>query len=100
MRWFNAAPEWAFDQFPHARYRGSDDSVVYSNTSASSATGGFPGLCLDNDDVRLLAEKYPTAMVERYRNHPATLGWDCGVSSPTRAAARTGCTVIVKPPKR
>jgi beta-galactosidase len=72
----NAAPEWAFDQYPHARYRGSDDSVVYSNISVSSATGGFPGLCLDNDDVRLLAEKYLTAMVERYRNHPATVGWD------------------------
>jgi beta-galactosidase len=71
-----AAPEWAFDQYPHARFRASDDSVVYSGISGSSATGGFPGLCLDNEDVRARAEKFLTALVERYRNHPATLGYD------------------------
>ena len=71
-----AAPEWAFDKYPHARYQGSDDSVVYSGISASSATGGFPGLCLDNEDVRDQAEKFLIALVERYRNHPAILGYD------------------------
>ena len=71
-----AAPEWAFDTFPHARFRGSDDSVVYSSISGSSATGGFPGLCLDNDDVRAAAEAFLTSLIERYRNHPATLGYD------------------------
>lgn len=71
-----AAPEWAFDKYPHARFRGSDDSVVYSGISGSSATGGFPGLCLDNEDVRTEAEKFLTALIERYRNHPALLGYD------------------------
>src|SRR6266481_1554076 len=45
-----AAPEWAFDKFPHARHHASDDSVVYSGIGGSSATGGFPCLCLDNED--------------------------------------------------
>src|ERR1700761_912818 len=45
------APEWAFRKYPHARYLGSDDVVVNSTVSESSATGGFPGLCLDNPDV-------------------------------------------------
>ncbi len=71
-----AAPEWAFDQYPYARLRGSDDSVVHSSISASSATGGFPGLCLDNEDVRERAEKFLTALVERYRGHAAILGYD------------------------
>ena len=68
-----AAPEWIFDRFPHARFKASDDSVTHSGISGSSATGGFPGLCLDNEDVKALAEKFLTALVERYRNHPATL---------------------------
>jgi beta-galactosidase len=60
-----AAPEWVFDKYPHARYKASDDSYTYSGISGSSAVGGFPGLCLDNEDVRRLAEKFLTALVER-----------------------------------
>jgi beta-galactosidase len=71
-----AAPEWMFDKYPHARYRASDDSVTYSQISGSSATGGFPGLCLDNEDVRAKAEQFLTALIERYRNHPAMWAWD------------------------
>ena len=71
-----SAPEWIFDKYPHARYKASDDSYTYSGVSGSSATGGFPGLCLDNEEVRALAEKFLTALVERYKNHPATLGYD------------------------
>ena len=71
-----AAPEWAFDDYPHARYLASDGTVAYSGISPSSATGGFPGLCLDNEDVRAQAGKFLTALVERYRGHPATLGYD------------------------
>jgi beta-galactosidase len=70
------APEWAFHKYPHARYVASDGSVVNSGVGASSATGGFPGLCLDNPDVRAAAEKFLVALVEHYRNHPALLGYD------------------------
>ncbi len=71
-----AAPEWAFDKYPHARYLASDDSVVNSQISGSSATGGFPGLCLDNEDLKGRAELFLTALIERYRNHPAMWAWD------------------------
>jgi beta-galactosidase len=71
-----SAPEWVYDKYPHARFKGSDDSVTYSGVSGSSATGGFPGLCLDNEDVKALAEKFLVALVEHYKNHPATLGYD------------------------
>jgi len=70
------APEWAFHKYPNARYRASDGSVVNSSIGGSSATGGFPGLCLDNPEVRAVAEKFLIALVERYRNHPALLGYD------------------------
>src|SRR5262245_54531577 len=71
-----ASPEWMFDQYRHARYLASDDSVVNSGISGSSATGGFPGLCLDNEDVKARAEGFLTKLVERYRNHKAMWAWD------------------------
>jgi beta-galactosidase len=70
------APEWAFRTYAHARYRASDGTVDGSDISESSATGGFPGLCLDNPDALKAAETFLTALVERYRNHPALLGYD------------------------
>ena len=71
-----SAPEWLYDRYPQARYQASDGSYTNSGVSGSSATGGFPGLCLDNEEVKALAEKFLTALVERYKNHPATLGYD------------------------
>ena len=71
-----SAPEWAFRKYPHARFLGSDGTAVNSIISESSATGGFPGLCLDNPDVKKLAETFLTALAERYRSHPALLGYD------------------------
>ncbi|HWB31929.1 MAG TPA: alpha-amylase family protein [Acidobacteriaceae bacterium] len=70
------APEWAFRRYAHARYLAADGSAAESEIGGSTAVGGFPGLCLDNEDARALAEKFLTAMVERYRNHPALLGYD------------------------
>ena len=72
----HAAPEWMFDQYAHARLRASDDSVAHSQNWVSAAVGGAPGLCLDNDDVRARAERFLTALVTRYRNHPAAWAWD------------------------
>ncbi|MCU1262235.1 MAG: Beta-galactosidase [Bryobacterales bacterium] len=71
-----AAPEWAFHKYPHARYVASDGSAVNSSIGGSSASGGFPGLCLDNPEVRAAAEKFLVALVEHYRNHPALLSYD------------------------
>jgi len=71
-----AAPEWAFDQYSHARFVASDDSIVHSSISGSSATGGFPGLCLDNEDFRARAEIFLSTLVERYKNNPAMWAWD------------------------
>jgi beta-galactosidase len=71
-----AAPEWAFRKYPYARFVASDGTVSNSSIGGSSATGGFPGLCLDNAEVRAAAERFLTALVDRYRQHPALLGYD------------------------
>jgi beta-galactosidase len=71
-----SAPEWAFRKYASALYKANDDSLIYSQISGSSDTGGFPGLCLDNPEVKALAERFLTTLIERYRNHPALLGWD------------------------
>ncbi|MGH9631643.1 MAG: beta-galactosidase [Bryobacteraceae bacterium] len=71
----NSAPEWMFEQYPHARAVAADDSVAYPSIGGSSATGGAD-MCLDNEDVLRAAEKFQVALIERYRDHPATLGYD------------------------
>ncbi len=70
------APEWAFRKYATARYQASDGSLASSEIGASTAVGGFPGLCLDNPDAQAAAERFLIALVERYRSHPALLGYD------------------------
>lgn len=69
------APEWMWDKFPHARQIGSDGAETYPSVVTGSATGNAL-LCLDNEDVKAAAGKFLTALVERYRDKPATLGYD------------------------
>ncbi len=71
-----AAPEWAFRRFAHARYETAAGRPLESGMSGSCATGGFPGLCLDNDDYRAVAEAFLRALVTRYRGHPGLGGYD------------------------
>jgi beta-galactosidase len=70
------APEWAFHRYADARYRANDGTRANSEIGASTAVGGFPGLCLDNEEARAAAERFLTALILRYRSHPALLGYD------------------------
>ena len=72
----HAAPEWAFRRLAHARYERSDGTRVESRMRNSSATGGFPGLCLDNEDAQVAAGRFLTEMVNRYRGHAALGAYD------------------------
>jgi beta-galactosidase len=69
------APEWMWDKYPHAHRIDREGVAGYPGSATGSATGSCP-LCLDNDDVRARAEKFLTALVERYRDRPALLGYD------------------------
>ncbi len=44
--------------------------------SGSCATGGFQGLCLDNDDFREAAGNYLRQLAGRYKGHPGLGGYD------------------------
>ncbi|MBW2257537.1 MAG: beta-galactosidase [Deltaproteobacteria bacterium] len=70
------APEWAYRRLAHARYESRDGRKVTSSISASTVVGGFPGLCLDNDDVREAAGRFLTALATRYRDHPGLGAYD------------------------
>ena len=69
------APEWMWDKYPHARHINVDGTQSFPAVGGSSATSSAP-LCLDNDDVLGEAGKFLTALVERYRDKPATMGYD------------------------
>ena len=71
-----AAPEWVWKRYAHARFEAHDGYRGVPSISASAAVGGFPGLCLDNDDVRALAERFLKALAGRYKDHPAMYGYD------------------------
>jgi len=71
-----AAPEWAFRQYAHARYETDSGQRLESQMSGSCATGGFPGLCLDNDAYKALVENFLTELVNRYKDHPGMGGYD------------------------
>jgi beta-galactosidase len=71
-----SAPEWAFRSLAHARFERRDGTPVRSTISPSCAIGGFPGLCLDNDDAKERAGAFLTALVTRYRGHPGLGGYD------------------------
>jgi beta-galactosidase len=70
------APEWAFRKYASAKYKASDGTTQGSEIGSSTAVGGFPGLCLDNPEAQAAAERFLTALIERYRSHPALLGYD------------------------
>ena len=71
-----AAPEWAFRMYPEARFEAQDGYKGVPEYSGSSATGGFPGLCLDNPDVRARAGAFLKALATRYKDNPALYGYD------------------------
>jgi len=70
------APQWAFTEYPHAWVENSDGTRKAPHYTIACAVGGWPGLCLDNEEVREHAERFLRALVERYSDHPALGGYD------------------------
>jgi len=87
----HSAPEWAFRKLGHCRYQRDDGSFVESRMRNSSATGGFPGLCLDHDESLAAVERFLTALVERYRDHPALGCYDIWNETNTLSSGYTAC---------
>lgn len=71
-----AAPEWAYRRYPEARLETVEGRRLSGAMGASSATGGFHGMCLDNAGLRAAAEVWLTALASRYRGHAGLGGYD------------------------
>jgi beta-galactosidase len=69
------APEWMWDKYPQARHVASDGTNSYPAVAPSSATGSAP-LSLDDDEILDRAGKFLTALVMRYKDNPAVMGYD------------------------
>ena len=54
----------------------ADGRKIGPHYNNAAAVGGWPGLCLDNDDVLKIAEEFIRQLVLRYRQHPAMGGYD------------------------
>jgi beta-galactosidase GanA len=63
-------------RWPEARYRDHEDRPVALTAAMNTPGGGWPGLCFDHAGVREEADGFLTALVARYRDHPALRVWD------------------------
>jgi beta-galactosidase len=87
----HSAPEWAFRRLAHCRYQRDDGSYVESRMRNSSATGGFPGLCLDHEEALAAVERFLTELVNRYKDHPALGAYDIWNETNTLSSGYTAC---------
>ena len=61
-----------------------------SSYTVASAVSGFPGLCLDNTEVKDRAQQFLGELVNRYEDHPGLGGYDTWNEQNTNGAAG-GC---------
>ena len=71
----NGGPEWMFNKYPDGRVEDAEGRVIHTGVEAATVTGESP-ICLDNDDVMAANERFTTALIEQYRDHPANMGYD------------------------
>lgn len=69
-------PEWMYLRYPDGRLERADGRKHSSKMHVSATIGGSPGMCLDHDGVRERAGHFLATLVKRYRNHPATAGYN------------------------
>jgi beta-galactosidase GanA len=70
------APYWLEEAAPTARYHDHEDRPIALTAAMNTPGGGWPGLCFHSVEVWTAAEQFLTAVVQRYREHPALLTWD------------------------
>ncbi|MDI6827659.1 MAG: beta-galactosidase [Armatimonadota bacterium] len=70
------APYWLIERHRDALYVASDGQVFEPIARSNTPGGGWPGLCLDNEPVRKMAEKFLVEIAKRYLDHPMLWGYD------------------------
>lgn len=79
----HTVPDWAYRKFGHARQIRMDGSPLRSLMGPSASVGGFANnnggagaLSMNCAEVRQAVGSFLTALAERYKGHPALLGYD------------------------
>ncbi|MQY59941.1 MAG: hypothetical protein GH144_10150 [Clostridia bacterium] len=70
------APYWLVQKYPYTRYVAHDGVRIDLIARPNTPGGGWPGLCLDNKEVRDEATKFMRALAKRYEDHPSLYGYD------------------------
>lgn len=72
-----SVPEWLSYKYPELFCKDVNGKPDKRKMGVSSATGGFyNGLCLDKEAARGLTGTFLQKLAERYKDHPAMLGYD------------------------
>lgn len=66
----HAAPAWAVEKYPEYFYVNENGEAFEPAVRANTPGGGWPGLCFDHDEVRLIERRFITAIVTEARKHP------------------------------
>ena len=73
----HSIPEWIAARYPELLMEDKDGKKIYPERGVSCATGGFgTGLCLNKQAAIDLNTNFLTKLAERYKGHPALLGYD------------------------
>jgi len=70
------APYWLIKRHRDCLYVASDGRSFEPIARPNTPGGGWPGFCLDNEEVREKAGDFLRAIASRYKDHPALWGYD------------------------
>ena len=71
----NGSPEWMYDAHPDARVVDEEGDQAYPRLDNATGTGVVQ-MCLDHDKILEAAEGFQVALAERYKDHPAAIGFN------------------------
>lgn len=70
------APYWILNEHSDAMYIANDGQKIGFGGASNIPSGGWPGLCMDDGEVRLLCENFIMKVAERYADSPAVIALD------------------------
>ena len=71
------APYWLEQAHPEARYVDAKGNAQRLGDSSNNVSGGWPGMCLDWEPVRLAAGRFIREMAKVVSQHPSMYAYDC-----------------------
>ncbi len=72
----HGCPEWAISDYPQYWYVNAHGQRFESSQRANTPSGGWPGLCPDFPDVKLLEASFIERIAAHVDNHPALAFWE------------------------